>query len=436
MATSIHHGEPGSFKSFSLVQRFIIPALREGRVVITNIRGVNSLQRFSDALGESFPESAVLAFLDTDLKANRLSMAAFYQWAPLGALIVIDEAQRIYPNRRDFTLESLDKNYIPDGVQVDPTEDRPEDVFTAYDMQRHYNWDILLSTPSIAKIKSDIRQVAANAFYHKSLQDKIPKILQLWFPKRFKNLWLEQEHHAQDSGLAKTHATGQPKQYQADERVFSCYDSTVTGEHSTTAVKTSIFSDPKLRIILFVLVLSSSFFITQLYNKFLSNPSPAPTVAPVTIPTPSVNQIPVSVPVSVTAQIPDVLPDYVPAEPVSPAPVLIPLAIAEFKNEVLKMVHVFKDNKIFTVPPQYLQSLGFTFTRSKSCEFGLKNASGQSFSISCSSEVFQKCATVLQAPRHFKSSNCLPNPVLLAAAEGESAALAELKPTGAATTDK
>lgn len=436
MATSIHHGEPGSFKSFSLVQRFVIPALREGRVVITNIRGVNSLQRFSDALGETFPESAVLAFLDTDLKANRLSMAAFYQWAPLGALIVIDEAQRIYPNRRDFTLESLDKNYIPEGVDVNPNEDRPEDVFTAYDMQRHYNWDILLSTPSIAKIKTDIRQVAANAFYHKSLQDKIPKILQLWFPKRFKNLWLEQEHHAQDSGLAKTHATGQPKQYQADERVFNCYDSTVTGEHSTTAVKTSIFSDPKVRFILFVLALSTSSFFYLGFKKFTRSTPATPTVAPVSIPAPSVNQTPVPVPVSVSAEVSDVLPDYVPNEPVSPAPVLIPLAIAEFKNEVLKMVHVFKDNKIFTVPPQYLQSLGFTFTRSKSCEFGLKNASGQSFSISCSSEVFQKCATVLQAPGHFKSSNCLPNPVLLAAAEGESAALAELKPTGAATTDK
>jgi hypothetical protein len=168
------------------------------------------------------------------------------------------------------------------------------------------------------------------------------------------------------------------------------------------------------------------------FKKLFGSSATAPTIAPVSIPQPSINQIPVPVPDSVTSEVRDVLPDHVPNEPVSPAPVLIPLAIAEFKNEVLKMVHVFKDNKIFTVPPQYLQSLGFTFTRSKSCEFGLKNASGQSFSISCTSEVFLKCTTVLQAPGYYKTTNCLPNPVLLAAAEGESGATAELKPTGAA----
>lgn len=168
------------------------------------------------------------------------------------------------------------------------------------------------------------------------------------------------------------------------------------------------------------------------FKKFFSSSATAPTVAPVSIPQPSINQNPAPVPVSVSSEVPDVLPDHVHAEPVSSAPALIPLAVAEFKDEVLKAVHVFRDNKIFTVPPQYLQSLGFTFTRSKSCEFVLKNATGQTFSISCTHEVFQKCATVLLAPGYYKSNNCLPNPVLLAASEGESAALAELKPTGAA----
>lgn len=108
MATSIHHGPPGSYKSFSIVQRFAIPALEQGRVVVSNIRAFSSLQAIIDAFPEkTFSPDSKIIFVDTTTHNGRLHMACWFQWVPFGALILIDEAQRIYPDRRDFKLESL-----------------------------------------------------------------------------------------------------------------------------------------------------------------------------------------------------------------------------------------------------------------------------------------------------------------------------------------
>ena len=40
MAASIFHGPPGSFKSASAFWYEVLPALRAGRVVVTNIEGI------------------------------------------------------------------------------------------------------------------------------------------------------------------------------------------------------------------------------------------------------------------------------------------------------------------------------------------------------------------------------------------------------------
>ncbi|MFI3219299.1 MAG: zonular occludens toxin domain-containing protein [Methylococcales bacterium] len=103
MATAIHHGAPGSFKSFSVVQRYAIPALIEGRVVVTNVRGFDSLQTIRNAFLQQsffdrlrnkslfiFPESAKLYYFDTSTHEQRQFFATWYKWLPLGALLIID----------------------------------------------------------------------------------------------------------------------------------------------------------------------------------------------------------------------------------------------------------------------------------------------------------------------------------------------------------
>ncbi|MCQ8183472.1 hypothetical protein NP603_20335 [Methylomonas sp. SURF-1] len=269
MATAIHHGPPGSFKSFTLVQRRAIDALKEGRVVVTNIRGFTSLDRIKDQFEDiHFPDTAELIYMHTEIAEHRLYMASWFHWVPLRALVLIDEAQRIYPDRRDFKKESLDTRIAPPGFEVQELaveiEDeytgeryfvyRPENVDTAFDMQRHFQWDVYLSTPNINKIKDFIREVAEVAYRHKSLSGKLPD----WLAKLLglHNAWYEFQHDAENNGKAATHLVGAPRKYKADERIFKCYQSTATGEHTQSKAGQSVFGDPKLKMVLAVLVLA------------------------------------------------------------------------------------------------------------------------------------------------------------------------------------
>ncbi|AEG00733.1 zonular occludens toxin family protein [Methylomonas methanica] len=267
MATSIHHGPPGSFKSFTLVQRFAIDALKEGRVVITNIRGLTSIDRIQDQFPDyKFPDSADLWFINTDEEKYRQFMARWFHWVPLRALIIIDECQRVYPNRRDFRKEDLDKcdlmGFQPEPFNVEINDEytgakyivhRPKDVDTAFDMQRHFNWDVYLSTPNIAKVKDFIREVAQTAYRHKSLGELLPLF--------FKNTWYEFQHDSENSGKLTSHISGKPRKYKADERIFNCYQSTATGEHIESKANQSVFGDAKVKFLLFVIVLAFSGFI-------------------------------------------------------------------------------------------------------------------------------------------------------------------------------
>ncbi len=240
MATEIHHGPPGSFKSFTLVQRFAIPALQAGRVVVTNIRGFNDMDLVKDSFPDmDFPSTATILWLDTTGQETRTMLACFYKWVPFGALIIIDEIQQIYPDRRDFKLESLDK-WQPNPADVFDAgmiaEGRPEDVFIAYDKQRHFNWDILASTTNIAKVKREIREVTDFAYRHRDLSGFLP-----WW----KDTWIEHKHDPENNGKSKAHLAATPERYKADKRIYRCYQSTATGEHVKSNRK-SVLADPKI----------------------------------------------------------------------------------------------------------------------------------------------------------------------------------------------
>jgi zona occludens toxin len=288
MATSIHHGPPGSFKSFTLVQRFAIDALKQGRVVITNIRGFTSIDRIKDQFpDDKIPESADLLFVNTEVEEGRRLMACWFHWVPLRALVIIDEGQRIYPDRRDFKLESLDQKSIPPGFQVDEIEieindeytgqryivRRPEDVFTAFDMQRHFQWDVFISTPNIAKIKDPIREVSETAYRHKSLSGKLPKPLAKLFG--LYNSWYEFQHDPENAGKLASQIIGKPRKYHADERIFRCYQSTATGEHTESQADQTILGDPKLKLLALCLVLAIGTVFYTLANRPKSHSSSA-----------------------------------------------------------------------------------------------------------------------------------------------------------------
>ena len=398
MATSIHHGSPGSFKSFSLVQRFAIPALQSGRCVVCNIRGFDSLERIIEQFPDiDFPESAQLIYLETTTRDSRLVMAGWFHWVPIGALIIIDEGQEIYPDRRDFRLESLDVFVCPDGFEVEETaEPRPVDVFTAYDKQRHYQWDIFISTTNVAKIKSEIRQVTEWAYRHRSLSGLFP-----WM----KNSWVEHQHDAETSGKSESHRVGSPVRYKADPRIFRCYKSTATGGVTESQAGNSILRNPK---VLFSLVSIVACFFVFLYlfasktndssvtdkkSVFESQKMVSPVVSP----------LPVPAAISSDDSIKN---DFKSGGSLSPIKTdsgfsfgydVISIAYNDLHNLSKIKFNYVLDNVVKTIGLDYFVSQGVKFVSRGICAVDLIAKDGQRLSLNCETPVIASCSVAIKS---------------------------------------
>ena len=99
MATKVFHGAPGSYKSSTAMWFEIVPALRAGRVVVTNLQGIKSLDEIQRELKEIFPNTARLLRISIGDDNGLLLMRNFYHWLPIGSLIFLDEIQDIYPSK-------------------------------------------------------------------------------------------------------------------------------------------------------------------------------------------------------------------------------------------------------------------------------------------------------------------------------------------------
>ncbi|MEF1175109.1 zonular occludens toxin domain-containing protein, partial [Vibrio sinaloensis] len=60
MAVYFRHGSNGAYKSAYAVWFEILPALRNGRLVVTNIEGLKPMETIEKILGEKFPVGAQL----------------------------------------------------------------------------------------------------------------------------------------------------------------------------------------------------------------------------------------------------------------------------------------------------------------------------------------------------------------------------------------
>lgn len=392
MATSIHHGAPGSFKSFSLVQRFAIPALKAGRTVVCNVRGFDSLDRIIEQFPDTiFPESAKLIYLETTTRESRMIMAGWFHWVPIGALIIIDEGQEIYPDRKDFKLESLDTFVCPDGFEVEQTaEPRPVDVFTAYDKQRHYQWDIFISTTNVAKIKSEIRQVTEWAYRHRSLAGLFP-----WM----KTSWVEHQHDAETNGKSESHRVGSPVRYKADPRIFNCYKSTATGEVTESQAGQSILKNPVLLLPVFGIILGVVLFV----HAFSDSPDKAKPVESVKPISPVVSPSSVSTAIVQNGSVKtDVA--SVGALSVVEAPAARPFGydlISIAYNDVhdltkIKFNYVL-NNVVKTIGLDYFVSQGVKFVSRGICAVDLIAKDGQKLSLNCETPVIALCSISIKS---------------------------------------
>ncbi|MFS1526349.1 zonular occludens toxin family protein [Microbulbifer sp. 2304DJ12-6] len=256
MAIAIHHGPNGSFKSFGVVQRFAIPALQQGRMVITNIKGFDSIDRICDALGVDIPEDAQLLYIDTQGNEEAKDyLRRWFHWAPFAALLVLDECQTLYrEGRGGFDPASVT---IRPGDSVEPVAwtdpegntrhiERPTTLWEAFERHRHFNWDVFLVSPNIGKVHKELRMNTEFAFRHRNMTGVLP-----W---KIKPCWKEVKHDPENTGKSLSHVI-QAKEYKADPRIWQRYKSTETGEHRDSLVGLKVFKSPKLLFYLTVMLL-------------------------------------------------------------------------------------------------------------------------------------------------------------------------------------
>ncbi|MDB5970110.1 MAG: zona occludens toxin [Hydrocarboniphaga sp.] len=242
MPVKIYWGPPGSYKTSSAVMDDVATCAADGRVLITNVRGL------SEALIREHAPKVASGFevihLRNDIPEQLERLRRWWHWAPPGAFIVLDEVQAVYPP--DWSRSDL--------RQLDMKEDRvingnilPKDVALIFDMHRHGNWDLTFTTPSIKKVRPEIRAASECAYKHKNMA-----IHGAIFRGKFRQM----QHLAEDNGNPSDIYVQRTRVIKP--WVFKCYQSTATGTVSDTKVGLSLLASPKLLGLVVVVVCAIS----------------------------------------------------------------------------------------------------------------------------------------------------------------------------------
>lgn len=296
MTAVVHHGFSGSYKSFAIVQRIIIPALigvpvrddngkkvrdengnivLKGRTVVTNIRGLNSIENIENALDINVHPDSKIIYVDPDGgKKSWDLMRVWFHWVPIGALIALDETAKIYSMKRIKDLKIFDipifkitgEQNTPEFIKAacphwDGNYERPEDLETAIDMHRHHHWDLYYSCVNITKLHKELRDNLEGAYRHKPMGPLIP-----WKV----NCWKEFHHDSSTDGKSVSNYISPPKSYKADLRIFNCYLSTKDGKAKLSPENNSILRNPKFLAVCLAFV-GVLFYVTHSASTLLSS---------------------------------------------------------------------------------------------------------------------------------------------------------------------
>ncbi|MGU5641914.1 zonular occludens toxin family protein [Aeromonas caviae] len=268
MSIKIHHGAPGSYKSSGAIHTDVLPAIKAGRHIITNVRGFTA-ERCREVLGKDVPEGFQVTYIETESQDGRDHFARFYHWAPKGAFFLVDEVQRIFPpSWRQGDLDRLD---YPGGPDVAKEDGRPETIDVAFDMHRHHNWDFVFTTPNIKKVHAVIRAAAETAIRHTNMG-------LLGIGGRYKTVL----HLADNSGSSMSDVLQAKPFNKVPKYVFKLYDSTTTGKVSDTIAGSSMFRDPK--ILFFLAIMGFCIFFGFIKPEYLDKPVEAPAPSPAAVP--------------------------------------------------------------------------------------------------------------------------------------------------------
>jgi zona occludens toxin len=286
MSANILHGAPGSFKSASAFWFEVLPALREGRVVVTNIEGILTKETIEIELDEVFPQTADIWRLSSQTEKGLYLWRRWFWWMPVKAFIIIDEVQDVFPNdSKVFKPEELDskgiesiKDLLPtkfyDHYKIAIADFKPEisegtsddtgetilddngDILYPKLMReanmrhRKYNWDIIYCTPEISEIHKLVRSVCEFAYFHKYNTA-------LEFIPYFKRRPRIHQHSPKSSGLPMK-KDDPIKWRRVPLEVHKCYRSTSTGK-ITKVGAINAFKSPTLLFIITLLFVCVSY---------------------------------------------------------------------------------------------------------------------------------------------------------------------------------
>lgn len=226
MSVYLAAGIPGAGKSLYAIQEWIIPALKKGRKVYTNIDGLSH-----DRIAAIFDMSP----MDVNLKlftwepTDIQKIRQFYTDVEIGALVVIDEAQNYFGSRDWDTKEA--KDLIPWLTK-----------------QRHLGVDVLFITQSVDSVDITIRRLAALTYLLKRMEHLGFDLKTLVYI--YDRCNLERKHFA-------------TKIFSFNKAIFMCYSS----YDSSTIVEERKKVNPLLRSWGFwALMLISAFGIYSLFS--------------------------------------------------------------------------------------------------------------------------------------------------------------------------
>lgn len=416
MSIKIHHGPPGSYKTSGAVNDDFLREALQGRVIITNVRGLTGRDRIINVINSRFhladylpflnrfeatkkrlvPDSFDIINVDTDNYQGRAKLAGFFHWIPHGSFLIIDEAQFVFPVAwKELQLRKLD---YPGGLEAATAANRPPDFLTAFDKHRHYGWDMVLTTPNISKIRKDIRDASEGAYKHKN-QALVG----------IKGRYLEAFHMASDSGSSKSDFLSL-RHRKISKFTWSLYASTATGTHSDTVAGTPIWKNPRIvfhfsLMALLLLFLSGRSAPSYLRGQDSKNPAQASKVD---------SKAP-----SVVSAVPAASPGPVPSNivPVNTDDKTRPALKHPFDGFTWRMAGTFtgkgvltsyfvltNDTKVVTLSSGQLLQYGYAYKQIDSCHVDITHSSGSNFAVFCFSDKdHQKPKTLLSS-----ASNVLP----------------------------
>ena len=272
MAVSFRHGSNGAYKTAYVTWFEILPALREGRVVVTNIEGLKPKESIEELLGEKFPDSARLIRIFTRSSEGVMLWQNWFNWMPLGAFVVIDECQDLYCPEAGFKrekflqrpfsdfVEYLPKDFSelfysrwlpvdPDSFEVGDVDDcertqldennrllYPFDFYGAFMRHRKYQWDIVMLTPDYTAIPTWLKGCAGEAYSHRSTDT--------FFRSRKPRIFNHPPKSTKTAPSTKSDmASSTNKKIPVD--VFALYQSTGTGGFNSTKSDISVLKSPK-----------------------------------------------------------------------------------------------------------------------------------------------------------------------------------------------